>query len=333
MTMPPLGGPSPSAQDRSLPNSSANRRRWMGLGLSLVVVIAVVIGLVVWKANHGPGAGTATPADDGVDRTVGLLREKDPVCDEWIVVSNKLASNEEKWAASNRGVPATAWSPEQRAIFSQVSEAMVMAADQYEAMLPKARDVVIQELIAQTIVYLRSYVERVPNYVESDGLIAGVAGNFGTAVTYMCSVVPLLPATNNGELRTRSLVPEPAALRPFLADGDPACTKFVELIDRQRSQLRGWAATDSTIPAAKWTPSQRALNNAAREVIMRDAAGVRAIAESAKSSIMADLLVTRAEYMQLFADRIPAYTQDDALLWTTVTSLGGGLTAACKAVL
>ncbi len=331
---PPQSGSPRWPQDRPLaPDALVHRRRWMILGLSLAVVVAVVLGLVVWKASgHGSG-GSGSASDGDVDRTVGLLRERDPVCDEWIAVSNELAAKEGRWAASNRGVPATAWSPEQREIFANVSEAMGSAADRYESMLPKARNVVVQELIAQTIVYLRSYIEEVPNYVEADSLIAGVAGNFGTAVTYMCSVVPLLPAARGVDKTSRSSVPNPADLTPFIADGDPACIRIIELIDRQKSQLRGWASADSTIPATEWTPTQRALNNAAREVIARDVTDLRAIAESAGSSIMADLLVTRAEYMQAFADKIPEYTADDALLWTTVSSLGGGLSAACKAKL
>ncbi len=337
--MPPAPGPPSSPRPQPSPSGSqtpdsSNRRHWVLLGVAVTVVVAVVVGMLVWNATAtSPGGRGAPTAEDGVDRTVGLLRVKDPVCDEWVTVSNELAAKEEKWAASNRGVPATAWSPEQREIFVSVGEAMSTAADQFESMLPKAKNVVLQELIAQTIVYLRAYVERVPNYVASDGLIAGVAGNFGTAVTNMCSAVPLLPGLSGAETERRSSVPDPGDLTPFIVGEDPACGNFVKMIDRQNSQLRGWAAADSTIPAAQWTPSQRALNNAAREVISRDAKDVRTIAESAESSIMTDVLVARAEYMRAFADVIPTYSADEALLLTTVTSLGGGLSAACKASL
>jgi len=304
------------------------------LGVVLVVVVALAVGLVVWKSTWSQGPGGTGQAAAGLDRTVGVQREKDPVCDEWGAVSDELVLREERWAALNKGVPAAKWTPEQREIFRSVGEAKSAAADQFESMLPKARSVVLQELIAQTIVYMRAYVERIPEYVQSDGLIAGVAGNFSNAVTYMCSVVPLLPAPSGTEKATRSSVSEPAALAPFMANGkDPACAKYLEVSDRQRGQLRGWATAGSTIPAAQWTPDERALNYAAREVILRDIKDVRAIADVAENGIMADLLVTRADYMQVFADAIPTYTRDDALLWTTVTSIGGGLSAACEATL
>lgn len=346
MTVPPVrsgdgrsswqqDGPPPPVSATSQPYSP-KRRPWIW-GVALAAIVTLVVGLVVWKSaashdGHGLGDPDAA-ASGGVDRTIGVLREKDPVCDDWATVSNELAAHEEKWAASNRGIPSTAWSPEQRQVFITASTAMGSAADKYELMLSKATNVVVQELIAQTIVYLRSYVERIPNYVEADSLIAGVAGNFGTAVTYMCSVAPLVAGTGSSGGMTHSTAPEPAALVPFMNGADPACTSLVALIDRQNSQLGGWSATDSTVPSAHWTPTQRDLNFAAREVISRDAMEIRAIAKTAESAIFADLLVARADYMQVFADSIPTYKQDDALLWTTVSSLGGGLTAACKAKL
>ena len=324
----PNSPPSPGA-----PSGRDHRRRWIVLGVSFAVVVAVVVGSLVWRGVSTRNDADNAPAavDDGVDRTVGLLRDKDPVCDEWLAVSNELAEKEEKWIASNRGVPATAWTTEQRETFVGVSQAMSTAADHYESMLPRAKNVVVQELIAQTIVYLRSYVERVPSYTESDNLFAGVAGNFGTAVTYMCSAAQLVPALGSGKRSTRSTVPDPDALTLFMAVEDRACSNFLELIGRQNAQLSGWAAADSTISAPQWTPKQRALNNAARDVIARDAIEQGGIVDSTENPIMADLLFARGEYMQAFADAIPTYTPDDALLWTTATSLGGGLSAACKA--
>ncbi|GJF11835.1 hypothetical protein NGTWS0302_20030 [Mycolicibacterium cyprinidarum] len=305
------------------------------LGLSLAMVIAVVIGLLVWKAtsNHGPGAETTTPASDGVDRTVGLLREKDPVCDDWGKYADELAEQEERWAALNKGVPAAEWTPKQHEIFDSVGEAMITAADRFEAILPKTRNVVLQELIAQTISYLRAYVDRIPIYVESDGFIAGVANNFGGAVTYMCNAVPIVPAPSDEQEQMLSAAPDASSLAPFMADKDPVCPKFQALIERQRAQLGGWMAGNSMKSAAQWTPKEEALNAAAREVLNRDSEKLFELGKSADNPIVSDLMLTQAAYMQAFSEVLPNYTPDDAQLWTTVTYLGGGLSSACKAQL
>ncbi|MCH9667370.1 MAG: hypothetical protein K0U80_05845 [Actinomycetia bacterium] len=303
----------------------------MMLGLSLAVVVALVLGLVVWKASgHGSG-GSGSASDGDVDRTVGLLRERDPVCDEWGKYADELAEHEEQWAAVNKGIPATKWTPEQREIFESVGRAMSAAADQFESILPDARNVVLQELIAQTIVYLRAYVERIPNYVESDGLIAGVAGNFSNAATYMCSAVPLVSAGD--ALSLSSSVQKPSELEDFMKVRDPVCDEFVALVDRQNSALIGWAAIDSTVNQVHWTSKQRTLYDAVRKTITRNLTRFREIASLAKGRVMGDLMATQNAYMEAFADAIPSYAPEDQQLWAAVNSLGGGLAAACESQL
>ncbi len=223
--MPPGGGPPSYPQDPpplpgTPPPNSSHRRSWIVLGAVLVVVVAMAVGLVVWKSTSSRGSGATGQSEAGVDRTVGVLRERDPVCDEWLNYADELSQAAEQWTALNRGVPATKWTPEHREIYVAVGEAMTTAADQFESILPKARNVLLQELIAQTIVYLRAYVERIPEYVESDSLIAGVAAKFSNAVTDMCEIQPQLRASSSTEKTTRSSVPEPAALTPFMADKD-----------------------------------------------------------------------------------------------------------------
>lgn len=329
---PPRSGSPRWPQDRPpSPGSFFNRRRWMMLGLYLAVIVAVVLGLVVWNASdHGSG-GPSSASDGDVDRTVGVLREKDPVCDEWGKYADELAEKEERWAGLNKGIPAAKWTPEQREIFESVGRAMSTAANRFESILPDARNVVLKELIAQTIVYLRAYVERIPSYVASDGLIAGVAGNFSNAVTYMCSAVPLVSAGDGPRLS--SWVQEPSELKDFMKVRDPVCDKFVALADRQNAALIGWAAMDSTIAAGDWTPKQRTLYDAVRKTITRNLARFREIASDAEGSVMGDLIATQNAYVKEFADAIPSYAPDDRQLWAVATSLGGGLAAACEAQL
>lgn len=344
MPMPPGGGPPSSPKDQASPSSAgvpkptpSRRRHWFMLGGVLGVVVALAVGLMVWKSTStrdDPGAGgTGSTAGGAVDRTVGLLREKDPVCDEWGKYADELAEKEKLWAEANKGIPAAKWTTEQREIYDSVGEAMLTAADQFQSILPKARNVVVQELIAQTIVYFRAYVDRIPKYVGSDSLLAGVANNFGGAVTYMCRATRVVPAFGSEEAQMPSAVPEPAALTPFMTGRDPRCKEFQALVERQSAHLRGWVASDSRKAAVQWTPNERALNSAAREVLDRDHRKLRELGERSGNPIMSDLILAQADYMRAFAAVIPDYAPNDAQLWTTVTYLGGGLSAACKAPL
>lgn len=309
---------------------------WIVLAVSLSVVVAIVVGLLVWRGpSESDNLGSGDPsrvAANGVDRTVGLVHEKDPVCDEWIRLSAELAEKEKIWSAADRGTPATMWTERQRETFADLSKAMKTAADQFESILPSARNVVLQELIAQVIVHLRIFVDKVPNYVEADKSIAGVAGNFGTATTFICTAVPLLPSRVDDNAAP-SEVADPSALTPFMKTRDSICDEFVAVLDRQDAALAGWYATDWTIPSTKWTPNQRKLSDAVREVLERDLVRFGEFAKKAKDRIVGDLLTTQNAYMEAFVDALPTYVPDDNQFWTVGSSLGGGIKAACEAQL
>jgi len=296
-------------------------------------VIALVAGLLVWKATSNPsGTGDPTPtASDGTDRTVGLLRERDPVCDDWAKSFDVFSESLKQWQSLNKGIPAAKWTPEQRAIFIETGEAMARSSEQFESILPKARNVVLQELIAQAVVHLRAYVEKIPTYVDEDALTSGVAINFSNAVTYMCSAVPLAPATDRAGPNWSSTVNNPSGLVDFMEGPDPVCGDFLAVSEKQNTALKGWAETDPTVPAEQWTPKEKKLNEAVSTVLNQYLPEFRRLAEGAEGRIVGDLLATQASYTQAYADAIPTYTPEDDQLWKATIALAGGIGAACEA--
>lgn len=332
--VPPLPQPPPAWGVRT--TQTYSRMPWIVLAVSLSAVIALVVGLLVWRGPSGGGnLGPGDPSNAAggvVDRSVGLVREKDPVCDEWIRFSAELAEKEEAWSAADQGTPATVWTEPQRETFADLSRAMETAADRFESILPSARNVVLQELIAQVIVHLRIFVDKVPNYVAADRAIAGVAGNFGTATTFICTAVPLLPLSGADNAASSEVV-DPSALTPFMKTADPICEEFIAVLDRQDAALAGWYATDWTIPSTSWTANQRNLSEAVAEVLERDLLRFSEFAEKAKDRIVGDLLTTQNAYLQVFVDALPSYVPDDNQFWTVGSSLGGGIKAACEAQL
>lgn len=334
--MPPNTGPPSWPQTHPAPLPSASTRKpWIVIGISVAVVVALVVGLLVWRGTSGSyGSGTSEPSsvdEVGLDRTVGLLREKDPVCDDWRKYADELSEREKPWASIDDAKPAIEWSADERRTFSEVGDAMRVAADNFESLLPRAEDVGVQELIAQTIVYLRLYIDRIPNYTAPDSLIAGAAGNFGTAVSYMCNTVPLISVDSQDGPTSRNS--SPTSLRSFTEGGSSACEDFLSLLDRQEATLSGWLRADSRTSADQWGPEQRSLNLAVQTVLDRDARELRSIAEGESNHLFHDLLTIQSEYMRAFAGSIPTYIPDDLQIWKVVTAVGGGISAACKAEL
>ncbi len=310
------------------PERKLSRRRLLVLVLSVVVLIALVAGLLMWRAASDSSMDSG--AQPGTGGSVGVLREKDPICDQWLTFGNELSANEQEWAELDHTVPATRWTPEQREIYTAVGEAMGTAADQYESILPLARHTAVQELAAQTIVYLRAYVERIPTYAEADGRLAGVASNFGSAVSFMCTAVPHIPAAMLAEEQVRSHASEPAAVKPFMPERDSVCAEFVSMVQRRNAQLGGWLALDPAVPAAQWSPRQRRLNDAARHVLDRDAGEVQDMASRASSAVLRDLLMTDAAYLRATSSAIAGYQPDDKRLWEAAVSLSGGIMGTCR---
>lgn len=335
--MPPMQPPvAPPPRPPSEPGGFAtpqepSRKPWIAIGLSLSLIVALVIGFFAWRetiVGRDQGGGDQPPTAYGLDKTVGLLREKDPVCGDWRKFADALSDQEKPWASIDATVPAARWTEEQRRIYVDVGKAMSAAADNFESILPRAEHAVIQELIAQTIVYLRTFVARIPHYIETDSLVAGVASNFGTAVSYMCSAVPL---TAQEHPTSVSKAEAPAALSTFMSNRDPACEIYLRFLNRQKSTLSGWMTADSRTPAHQWNPEQKRLYLAVQKVLGRDSEELRNIAEDTQSAVLRDLLLTQADYMKVFGAALSAYVPDDLQLWKVVTGIGGGISAACKA--
>lgn len=303
-------------------------RRWIIAGVVFAAVAALVVGLLVWQARSADDVGSA---DDGVDRTVGLLTEKDPVCDDWIRYADELAAQTKAWSEIDDKTPAPEWDAEHRQVYENAGAVMQVAADRFESLSPNARSVVLKELIGQTVHYLRTYIVRLPHYAESDSFFAGAAVNFSSATTFMCTAVPLVRPVASSVARVPSKVVSDSDLLDAMVDGDnTVCGSFADLIDRQNTVLRGWEATDPSVPATQWTPDQRQLNMAVKDVLGEDAERVRTMSQQPTNPILADLLSTYAAYVDAYLIKLSAYEPDDNQIWRVATYLGGGIVAACE---
>lgn len=329
---PPEGDPPSGFQNPTQSwTLSSNRWRRILLVTALFAVVTLAAGLLWITTDDRKDPGSTSSAGD-VDRTVGLLREKDPVCDEWGKHADELAENTRTWLAIDPATPAANWSLEQLERINTAAEAILSATDRFESILPLARNPVLQELVAQVIVYWRAYVDSIPEYTERDGKLSGVASNFGNAVTFICAAMPLSPQAE-GNSRRQSSTEDIAELTPVIVTFDAACDEFMRLANRQNALLRSWADEDPAKPASEWSSEQRRLNRAAQEVLTRDAGQVRNIAEGTANTRFANLLFTYSAYVQAFVESIPRYTQADDQLWKVATYLAGGLGSACEAEL
>jgi hypothetical protein len=281
---PPYRHP-PTPQGLQPPPSPKTNRRWLWLAIAVVAVIAVVVGLVVWRASdRSDGRGSSNAPTEGqvpLGGPVGLIAEKDPICDRWVQDAQALADAEDAWGELDKSIPASKWTSEQAKTYADVGDAMRNSASRFESILPLGKYPVIQELVAQTIVYLRDFSDKIPTYVAADGLISGVAGNFGSVVTSLCAAVPALAGADLNDITSAtSTAPDPDILTRFLNGGNAPCGDYVALIERQRLLLSGWRNTDPTIPSSQWSGEVRTVNLTAQAVLSSDARKIEKLGQN-----------------------------------------------------
>jgi hypothetical protein len=321
------------------------RRGWVwALAVFVIVVITVVGGVVVFGRSDSDGkasipttappSATTRPADSH-DVPAGLISVVDPVCGDYAITFEILAQREQSYAQIDQDTPASQWTPAQRDVIGATVRAIQTAVDQYIALQPEAENRVVQELLAQTIVYLKATAQSLPNYIAgADRYLPQAATGFGGALRSACeatSVVNELPPQSRPPSAPQTVAADPSALTSFMPEKDPICTDYIPWFDRRDNELRAWYSRDQSTPASQWSAEQRALNDQARTVLLRNVGEAQEFASRTTNPVLRDFLDTLGPYSQAIADALPAYVPDNASLWGVVAYLGSGIHAACRA--
>lgn len=212
---------------------------------------------------------------------------------------------------------------------------MLSAAAQYEAMLPRAENRVIQELLAQTIVYLRANAENLPNYrAGEDVYLAFTATRLDGALAAICAAVPVAASATSAlsTARPTSVAVDPRALVPFMATKDGICDDYVAWAARRDAELKTWELDGGglDVGAVEWTPQQRVIAQDVSRVLVRNADELEAFAERAKSPLVRDFLMTAVPYSRMFAERLPAYELADGPVWDVTSYLINAVRFGCR---
>jgi len=304
----------------------------------LVSVVLVVLGVVLLRFDTTEGTGQreapgleVRPAT-AEDEPAGLVTSADPICEDHNLVSGILAGRWQSFGQIDHDLPARSWTPGQRDIAEATARAMLSAAGQYESMLPRAQNRVIQEMLAQTIVYLRMNAANMPDYqARSDAYIAYVVTALDGAVGNICSAVPEVKALPDSGARPTSVAADPRGLVPFMEVEDGICEDLVLWAERRDEELN-WEAynTDMDVAASQWTPEQRAVAADAAKVLARNVGEIREFAERAENPMVRDFLFTAVPYYQLIAERLPNYKVSDGPLWTVAFNSVNAVRYACQ---
>jgi hypothetical protein len=127
----------------------------------------------------------ATPGDPAEPRR--FLTESNPACNDWSAAWTQFEKDTVDWLATDPDVPASQWTPEQRAVNDAVAPVMQTFADRLQALGDRSGDPIFQDFAVLSAQYRRAYVQALPTYVPSDSYLASAALKLGGVVEAACT--------------------------------------------------------------------------------------------------------------------------------------------------
>lgn len=335
--------------DSDAPNDNKNLKWAMG-GVAAVAVLATVVAVVLLFGG-GDSGGRAHP-DEGSNQeaSAGVASVKDtgPVtvitedtsCAAWTAINNELSnSGQGLWNERDRSVPASAWTPKQRAQFAAAGQSIRGAAAQAVGLVKLTPHRVMRELYQQFIAYARAYAERIPKYTPADDNLAGAANSASSALGSICAAIIDGPAAARGPLVPPSAPPSdiapvgnPANPQPFLTSENAVCSEWKSALDQFGKQTAAWQQLDPNVPAIYWNREQKAVNYAVAPVMNSYANKLEQLGRQSDNAIWQDLANLSAQYRRAFVVSLPTYTPTDNHLANAANFVSTTILGACAVV-
>ncbi|MCV7170604.1 hypothetical protein H7I41_11825 [Mycobacterium manitobense] len=326
----------------------SGRGKWIlgGIAVVLAIALAVVITvLVVRPADGGGGNGDPTTQNGdsefaSADDTgpVNIITE-DPTCAAWLKIARAYAEKTAavKWIDRDQSVPASRWTPEDRAMYETASNALSEAATSTVRLAQQTPHRTVRELYQQFVVYSRAFVDRIPSYTPADGPLSDVAHSIANALANACSainsnaadaVAPLISVAEGP-----ATVPPPSTIDDVerVLPGQKICSEWEQLSVRFSEDTASWRALDPKIPASQWTTEQRNINDAAASVMSANADEMERLARNSGNPVVEDIALLAAQYRRGFAVAIPDYAAADNFLSETSVFLAKTIDWSCRA--
>jgi hypothetical protein len=133
-------------------------------------------------------APSATAAQGDPANPQRFLTEPNSACTDWDAALSQFGKDTADWLAIPSDIPASQWTPEQRAINDAVAPVMSTFADTLQALGERSGNPTFQDFADLSAQYRRAYVQALPSYTPSDNYLAGAALRLSGVVQAGCQV-------------------------------------------------------------------------------------------------------------------------------------------------
>jgi hypothetical protein len=331
------------------PSNNKNLKWAMG-AVAAVAVLATVVAVVLLFGGGDSGSPKGRPGDGSPQEAASVASAKDtgpvtvitedPSCQAWTAINNELATGGTGlWNDRDRSVPASAWTPKERAQFIAAAQSMRGAAAQAVGLVKLTPHRVMRELYQQFIAYARAYAERIPKYTPADNNLAGTANSASSALGAICAAITDGPAAARGPLVPPAPPPSdiapvgnPVNPQPFLTTPNAACDDWKSAIDQFAKDTAEWQKLDPNVPAIYWNGEQKAVNYAVAPVMNQYATKIEQLGKQSDNPVWQDFANLSAQYRRAFVVSLPTYTPTDNHLANAANFASLIVLGACAAV-
>jgi hypothetical protein len=115
-----------------------------------------------------------------------FLPGPNPACGQWSTALSDLQRDTADWLSVPSDIPASGWSPEQRAIFDAVAPVMNASAEKLQALGERSGNLTWQDFADLSAQYRRAYLQSLPSYIVADNYLASVALEVSGVVQAAC---------------------------------------------------------------------------------------------------------------------------------------------------
>lgn len=115
-----------------------------------------------------------------------FLTEPNSACADWDSALSQFGTDTADWLAIPSDIPASQWTPEQRAINDAVAPVMRTFADKLQALGEQSGNPTFQDFAELSAQYRRAYVQALPSYTATDNYLAGAALRLSGVVLAAC---------------------------------------------------------------------------------------------------------------------------------------------------
>jgi hypothetical protein len=181
------------AFSKSIPSYTEDDRYLAGTTDGLASALAAICSAIDYRSaqtiaplisNPDPPSKLATLEDP--DNPQPFLSKPDSVCADWTPLVEKFDSDTAEWRKTDPQIPATQWSPQDRAINDQVAPIMAAQADALDELARRSDNPNLQDFGLLAAVYQRGFVKALPSYTTSDFYLSQAAAYLAASVNAAC---------------------------------------------------------------------------------------------------------------------------------------------------